>query len=81
MIRSTTCDVISNSLSRKATESEIDTGAIFLLQELAFITRSALILGEEKIAYVYHKTMKILKEIIEGQHNFKSSSVGFITVM
>ena len=79
-VRDTTQEVLSKNLSHVPNETEIDLGTIFLLQELAFICRSDVILKSTKIAYVYHKTMEVMKDIMVGRYLFKSSSVGYITV-
>lgn len=79
-LRLTTSKVIAHALSRTPTNDEIDLGVMFLLQELAFICRSNFILKHEKIAYVYHKTMRVMKDVIEGHYYlFRPSNVGFIT--
>lgn len=80
-IFSTTSAVLKNGGTEESDFfNAINTGIEFLFQELAFITQANRILGEGKVAYVYHKTMDVLKNIIEGQHSFKADpSVGFIT--
>jgi tRNA-dependent cyclodipeptide synthase len=74
-----TGEVLSNNLQRNPTELEVYTGSMFLLEELAYISRSNLIHHATKIAYVYHKTMPVLKKLLENKYSFKSSQVGFIT--
>ena len=72
-IRATTAAVLQSGGS-------VEIGIEFLIQELAFISRANQVLGEEKTAYVYHKTMGILKDVIEGVYSFKADPyVGFIT--
>lgn len=81
IILATTLAVLRNGGIEKPELSAGVTGIQFLLQELAFITQANHILGEEKVAYVYHHTMDVLKNIIEGQYSFKADlGVGFITV-
>ena len=73
-VRSTTASVLQSGVG-------VETGIEFLFQELAFISQASQILGAGKIAYVYHKTMDILRDIIAGEYYFKADScVGFITV-
>ena len=78
-IRKATREVLVKNLSRVPTENEVDVGINFLLQELAFICRSPEILNKVKTAYVYHKTMLVMKDILEDKYAFKPSCVGFIT--
>lgn len=80
-ILSTTSAVLKNGGITKPGFTAIKIGIEFLFQELAFITQANLVLKEGKIAYVYHKTMQILKEVILEKYSFKASqNVGFITV-
>lgn len=80
-LRSATRDVLLHAGKTEITEGSIDCGVLFLLQELAFITRSTLILKKEKIAYVYHQTMEVLKYIFEDKYQFAPDpNVGFVTV-
>ena len=79
-IISTTRAVLKNGGTAGPDSNAIKTGIEFLFQELAFITQANSILGEGKTAYVYHHTMHVLKNIIEGQYSFKADPhVGFIT--
>lgn len=72
-VRSTTGAVLQDGGS-------IEIGIEFLFQELAFISQANQILGVGKTAYVYHKTMDILRDIIAGEYCFKADPcVGFIT--
>jgi len=80
-LRKTTVEVISQNGSHDPTDAEIDMGVVFLLEELAFISRSTLILEQEGTVYVYHKTMQVLKDTLEGRYAFQpDSGVGFLTV-
>ena len=73
-------NMTASVLKGDSTPEAIEMGVHFLLQELAFITRADQILGEDKVAYVYHKTMDVLKEVIMGRYVFRASpNVGFIT--
>lgn len=78
-LRSTTEEVIAAHMHETPSASRIDTGVQFLLQELAFICRSPKIIRQEKVAYVYHHTMQVMKDIMEDKYSFKAPSVGFIT--
>lgn len=61
-------------------DSQIGTAVEFLFKELAFICYSSKILNEPATAYLYHKTMPVMKEIMAGEHSFKAlPNVGFIT--
>jgi hypothetical protein len=78
-------NVRANSLvrgrQRVPTEEELELGVQFLLKELAFISEASMILSQGKVAYVYHQTMHIFKEILEGEYSFRASTgVGYITV-
>lgn len=80
-ILSATSAVLKNGGTTEPDSGAIKIGIEFLFQELAFITQANLVLGEGKTAYVYHKTMEVLRGIVEGEHAFKSDPcVGFITV-
>jgi cyclo(L-tyrosyl-L-tyrosyl) synthase len=62
-------------------DDNIDHGVQFLIKELAFITHSDLILGQKSIAYVYHKTMGLLKDLIIGKYPlYIDPNINFITV-
>ncbi len=62
------------------TDLQISIAVEFLFKELAFICYSSKILNEPATAYLYHKTMPVMKEIMAGKHSFKSlPNVGFIT--
>lgn len=64
------------------TEECIEIGSLFLLKELAFITYANVILRQEKVAYIYHKTTEVLKNIFDGKYSFVASRyVGFATVL
>ena len=77
-----TSNVLKNGGTVEPDLDAVTIGIEFLFQELAFITRANLVLGERKTAYVYHKTMEVLKDIIDGQYSFKADpSVGFLTVV
>ncbi len=78
-VRQVTTEVLLNS-NTAVSEANLEIGAQFLLKELAFILMSNRILGEEKTAYVYHKTMDVLKKAIELKYSFSPDpNVGFIT--
>ncbi|MEI6022361.1 MAG: tRNA-dependent cyclodipeptide synthase [bacterium] len=77
-LRKTTSDVLKHNMSDVPSESQIDIGVVFLLQELAFICHADSILKEEKLGYLYHNTMDVLKGIIENRFSFKTK-IGFIT--
>ena len=80
-LRSTTSEVLFNSLKKMPQESNIDIGINFLLKELAFICYANSILNEERIAYIYHNTMVVMKNIFDGRYSFKASpGNGFLTV-
>lgn len=80
-VHSTTYAVLKNAGIADPGSVAIETGAEFLLQELAFIARANLVLKEGKTAYVYHKTMEILKNVIGGEYSFKADpGVGFIVL-
>ncbi len=80
-LRLTTKGVLSYAGKTEITDNVIDYGVLFLLQELAFIARSTLILKKEKVAYVYHQTMEVLKNIFENKYQFAADpNVGFVTV-
>jgi tRNA-dependent cyclodipeptide synthase len=82
-IRAATLPVISlvRGRQRVPTEEELELGVQFLLKELAFISEASMILSQGKVAYVYHQTMHIFKEILEGEYSFRASTgVGYITV-
>ena len=79
-LRKTTASVLGLQWGLPSINAEIDLGVQFLLYELAFILHSDLILTEEKTAYVYHSTMQVMKDIMEGKHSFiPRKNVGFIT--
>ena len=79
-LREATTHVLHAGGTRVVTEGEIDLGTQFLFKELAFITHADTILGVQKVAYVYHRTMPVLREIVEGIYSFKASpNIGFIT--
>jgi tRNA-dependent cyclodipeptide synthase len=80
-LRSTTRNVLVHAGKAEITDELIDYGVLFLLQELAFITQSSRVLQQDKVAYVYHQTMDVLKNIISGRYTFLSDpNVGFVTV-
>ena len=80
-VNETTLGVLRNAGFDNPTLMQIENGVQFLFKELAFITHSSLILKEENTAYIYHSTMKVLKDILEGQYSFYSTkNVGFVTV-
>lgn len=80
-LRSATKEVLVANGCADTRSSVLDDGVVFLLKELAFIARADVILSEPKVLYVYHKTMAVLKEIIQGRYMFKpSAGVGFLTV-
>lgn len=77
----TTKNVILANVGSVVSESSIDLGVNFLFEELAFILYSTVILKEEKTIYVYHKTMQLMKDIIENKYNnlLFNSNIDFIT--
>lgn len=79
-VKNTTIEVLlSNGLLAPSGEV-LEIGVQFLLKELAFISHADLILGHQSVGYVYHRTMPLMKDIIEKRHVFNfSNSVGFIT--
>ena len=78
-VRQVTAEVLLNN-SGFANALNLEIGVQFLLKELAFILMSNRILGEETIAYVYHKTMSVLKSAVEHKYSlYNGSSVGYIT--
>ena len=80
-LRRVTGDVLRHAGVEKLSDTKLAIGVQFLLEELAFITSSDSILGRNKTAYVYHKTMSVLKDILCGRYVFKgSANVGFLTV-
>jgi len=79
-VHATTLNVLKHAGFENPTDEQMRNGLEFLFKELAFITHSDLVLGQEKTAYVYHSTMKVLNNLIEGQYTFfKTEGVGFIT--
>jgi cyclo(L-tyrosyl-L-tyrosyl) synthase len=77
----TTTEVLMNNNQEEGVLN-LEEGVQFILQELAFITAANRILGQEKTGYVYHKTMKVMKEIFEGKYSFKPDpGTGFLTVV
>jgi cyclo(L-tyrosyl-L-tyrosyl) synthase len=79
--RQMTAEVITNGTSAAASKDQVDTGVCFLLEELAFILNAPAILGEEKVAYVYHKPIKILKDLLAGEYHYEPlPNVEFMTV-
>ncbi len=80
-IREMTAKVLSNGKMVSTSDKEIEEGIKFLFKELAFIVYSDRILQEQKTAYVYHKTMHVMKDIFENRYSFRPSpNVGFLTV-
>jgi tRNA-dependent cyclodipeptide synthase len=60
---------------------KIEIGTNFLLKELAFITHACFIFHEQKFCYVYHKSMPILNNLIEGIYKIDvSEDIGSIVV-
>lgn len=79
-VRETTEGVLANGGYVSPSPDQVAEGVQFLLKELAFITYADLILKEPAVAYVYHRTMPSMREIMEGRYNFRSSpNVGFVT--
>lgn len=79
-LNETTASVMQNGGSQTPSVESIGIGVQFLFQELAFIVRSSLILRESKTAYLYHRTMDVLKNIIDNRYSFQGApNVGFIT--
>ncbi len=77
----TTTEVLANNDQYEGMLT-LEEGVQFILQELAFITAANRILGQEKTGYVYHKTMKVMKEIFESKYSFKPDpGTGFLTVV
>jgi len=63
-------------------EAALDLGVNFLFQELALISNSANILARKEVAYLYHKTMPLFKNMLDGKYTTKvNSNVGFVTVL
>ncbi len=79
-IDETTREVLKNANSAEPSEQQISIGIQFLLQELAFITYADCFFSGRDVAYVYHRTMKILKDIVDGKYTFRAGrQIGFIT--
>ena len=79
-LQATTSDVLKGRGIVHPSPDEITIGIEFLFQELAFITHANDILEVGKTAYVYHKTMHVLRECIAGGYVFKADpNIGFIT--
>jgi len=48
---------------------DINEGKLFLIEELAFLTRACELLHEEKLVYVYHQEWPIFTNLISGVYN------------
>lgn len=82
-MRNTTIEVLSLGGKIPTTREQIDIGVNFLMQELAFLVDAAHILSESSVAYVYHKTMPLLKACLEDEYkitNMRGLPVGYITL-
>jgi cyclo(L-tyrosyl-L-tyrosyl) synthase len=79
-VRTATIEVMLSNGVLTPNREAVEIGIQFLLKELAFISHADLILGQSNVGYVYHRTMSLMKDIIEKRHVFNfSNSVGFIT--
>lgn len=79
-VESRTKIVVSKNGTLLKHNEAIRIGSRFVLQELAFIGKAAEILAVDKVAYLYHSTMQILKELIEEKYpEISTKGIGFIT--
>lgn len=79
-IKNTTQEVIEKNKNSLEMSKALDIGVNFLFQELAFISNSANILKQEQVAYFYHKTIPVFKNMLENKYTINiSNNVGFIT--
>lgn len=69
-VRDTTDAVIEFHGSELPKEKAIDIGIGFLLQELAFILDSANILGVNRCAYVYHRSLPVHEYMLSGKYKY-----------
>ncbi len=68
--RETTKEVIDHHRTALPIEEAIDIGIEFFLKEMAFILNAADILGIPKTAYLYHKEMPVLENLLNGKYQF-----------
>ncbi|MCX6755776.1 MAG: tRNA-dependent cyclodipeptide synthase [Candidatus Nomurabacteria bacterium] len=81
-VRTTTIEVLlSNGVLAPSGEA-VEIGIQFLLKELAFISHADRIFEKEKMAYVYHRDICIIRYILSDFYDFKfSRGFGFITAI
>ncbi len=80
-IENTTRGVLKNNVTDLDEGRAIEIGVNFLFQELAFISNAARILDLDKIAYLYHSTMPVFKNMVEGRYPLDTHNVGYITAV
>lgn len=78
-VEDTTKEVLKNNSTTLDETQALKIGVNFLFQELAFIAYADKILRVKEIAYLYHSTMPVFKEIVNGKYLFDVTGVGYIT--
>lgn len=77
--RSATQEVLKHNTDSILAAEAIEIGVQFLLMELAFIAHAADVLDQPHTAYIYHKEMPILENLLSGKYNLKApGNAGYI---